>query len=171
MVARGTRGPRRRMRWIEITRAQHTPGAGSQSTQDLLFSFTGGVPTELRGHTLARIILQVSMYAEIAEATGDAIRLDYGVAMVSDEASVGAAFPDPAGPDAIPWILRDHRIVVDSGATLEQRDVTYVMYDVAVGRKFLDDSTHLRLVIDNSTVIGGGLASFHTGGRVLLWMP
>ena len=161
------RTPRRQAKWVEFAPTNHTITVGGQATQDLLLNLDGGT----KGLTIVRTILTMQMFANSSEATGDMIRLDYGLALVDVEAASAGAFPDPGFPDQVAWLHRGFRVVVDDGATLRLESVVLVECDTPVARVLRDDRSGYRLIIDNSTVIGGGTATVLTAGRVLLKLP
>ena len=157
---------KRLSRWVEIIPGQMSPGSATQTTKDL----SQNLPKAI-GHTLIRLLLQLHMWADVAEASGDMIRLDYGVAMVQDDAISAGAFPDPSEPEEIPWIMRDTRMVIDDGSNLKPDSLVTAVYDIRTMRIFRRADEQMRLIVDNTATIGGGVAQVVVTGRYLVKMP
>ncbi len=164
-----TRTPRRRKLWVS-----------GQTIFPILAATQGAVellgitaPIDMKGHTLLRSIIRMTMLVQQDEAVGDTIRLDYGLVMLNRDAATASAFPDPEDPvDQADWLMLDHAVLVSSSLD-ENAPANFVnrTYDLSAQRKFGNRDAGLFLVFNNATLVGAADVNAHITSRILLAMP
>jgi len=64
----------------------------------------GSVPAEHPGETVLRMLGEYIVQPTSAPAAGDAVLITAGIAVISTDAVIAAAFPDPHGEPEYPWL-------------------------------------------------------------------
>ena len=164
-TARRAQSVRRRRKWVEIRAVQQAAPLGGQSNSTLL---PAGI--EHVGSTLSLLLIQLSLHPDGDETAGDSCILEYGIAIVNEDAGAASAFPDPSGIDQVPWLMRDHAYVIKSAATTNA-DTTYRSYQLKGQRVIRDASSRLSFIIDNANLIAAMDVTYHITGRALLLLP
>ena len=166
MTTRGNVRARRRRKWLELREVDQLVTVNNQHNRTLMVA-----GTEFTQNTLILLLLRLSMHVQSGETAGDIVLLEYGIAMVNEDAGAAANFPDPVGPDQIPWLLRDHALLVSPGATVTPQGVITRDYTLRGQRIIRDAQTRLSLILNNTTVAGGGVINYHLTGRALFLLP
>jgi len=164
-TVRRARGPRRARKWIELKGGPTNIAPAGQASTGLL---TGGV--ELVGSTLTLILFQLTMRPATDETAEDSALLEYGITMVNADAQSAGALPDPSGPDQVPWLMRDHAVIVKATAD-DQQSMVYRQYILHGQRVIRDAQTSMVFVIDSTAITAAMDAIYHITGRILLLLP
>ena len=162
------RTPRRRKLWVSF-----------QTTFPVLAATQGGVEItpvgtipDLRGHTILRTIVRLTLVAQTDEASGDTALMTYGLAVMARDAAAASAFPDPDTPEQTDWLMLDHaRVASASGTALIPSNTVERTYDVNAQRKLGNRDASLFLVFTNTTVLAPTDVDVFITTRTLLAMP
>ena len=128
---------------------------------------------EKRGCTAVRMILHLQLFPTSPGAVSGVQNVQFGVGLVSDDAFVAAAMPDPSAGDDFPvggWMYRDSLLVVDETIATGPVPFTVVKQDLKVQRK-LGRST-VALMANNTAIQGSNFAiGFRGIIRILYKLP
>ena len=154
---------RRGVTWFDNSSVAQALPSGSQNNHDLSVNMTA---SDKRGCTVTRILLTLAMRPTLLDLENF---LFYGIVMVSEDAAIAAAYPDPdISTDEPGWMLRDFRSIMTHDLN-DPASIVTVTYDLRAQRKFTGASNSLRFLITN--VAGGGTAaSYSLLSRVLCRM-
>ena len=136
--------------WVD-TQIDSTISRSGQVNKSLI---TGLAPEEMRGVTLIRTIISVSVCSSTVAGAWGLQRVDLAIGVTSQEAFAAGVLPDPKTASDKPsrgWVWRTQRLVEQNGAST--RIVTHVMADIRGARKI--ENGELFIVIDNSAAVGG----------------
>ena len=162
----GVRTPRRQRKWVELRHSNQSVVSGGQSNNSLLASGIEHVKA-----TIAGVIIQMSFNVPSGETAGEIALLEYGIVTVNEDAASAAAFPDPNGPDQVPWLVKDHVLMISEGVTIGPLAVNYRTYRLKAQRVVRDASTRLSFVVNNTPIAGAFTVNYYLTGRVLLLLP
>ena len=168
MTTQRSSAPRRRMAWTETVISTNVLGAGGQIGHRI-FGPEGQL--SLVGATITRILFNLSMLPETGETGGDMGRLDYGMTMVDEDAATAGAFPDPAGSDTVPWVMRDMRILVNESTVRTPQSLVVALYDLSSQRILRSARHSLYFIMDNTTISGAITARYEIHARTLYKLP
>ena len=159
-------GPKRKTAWTDHL-FNFSLGSSSSTDQELM---TELIDPEKRGCTLIRTIIDLWFAPSGPGAAYGFMASDVGIGLVSPDARVGDAMPDPAASGDYPvsgWVWRS-RVVVQGYAGSEEAAVpTRVTLDLKSSRK-LDRSDPV-FIQDNQTAIGTGFVTQTMGIIRLLY--
>ena len=149
MVTR-RRAPRRRSVWLD-TLVNFTLTNANQASTDLMGSWDRD---DARGLTVVRTIVELAITPQTPGAADGLQRVDIAIGMVTREAFLAGALPDPETPGDSPiqgWMWRTRCMVVsDTAGALTP---TICRGDFRSARK-LDESGNLFAVYYNSSIAG-----------------
>ena len=124
------------------------------STGQGIASLTSNLSSvDLRGATLIRTILTISMYSSSVSGAWGTQRVNMAIGITSQEAFSAGVVPDPISVLEKPpqgWLWRGHRIVSQNGPGGEL--VQTAFYDIRGARKL--NNGVLFFVVDNSPDLG-----------------
>ena len=118
----------RRTRWLDDY-AVLSPPAGGQSESEIDTQLSGELHTQ--GITVVRLILRVT---GTPTTLGASANFTFGVVMVNLDAIAAGAFPDPAGVDEVPWMVRDRLFMIRDADAGPQS--VMASYDIRSMRKY-----------------------------------
>jgi len=124
--------------------------SGAQNLQTLI---TGLTPADMRGATLIRTLIMLSLSSNTVAGAWGVQRLDLGIGIASQEAFAAGAVPDPqVSGDKPPrgWVYRASHGVAQNGVGTPV--VSSLSADIRGARKI--ENGELYLVIDNVGVQG-----------------
>jgi len=162
------RAPRRSTTWIEEN-ADTIVATGALHGETLV-----NVPGNfsLVRSTITRILLTVVFEASAAEVAGDALRLDFGIAILSSDAVAASALPDPSTstPDSGMWLLRDMAELVLIATVRDPRSTMRMTYDLK-GQRILRQDNVVQLILKNTDISGAADMALRVMSRVLVKLP
>ena len=147
--------------WID-TIITSIPASGGQSQISLM---TGVAPVNMRGMTLIRTIISLSLFSTTVAGAWGVQGLNVAIGIASQEAFAAFALPDPnASTDKPPrgWVYRTHRSVAQNGAQ-GGPVVTRIDADIRGARKVENGEVYL---IANNDPLGGTPFSCRIEGLV-----
>ncbi len=143
--------------WAENVVNESTTSSGAD-TLDL----TAGLgEIDFKGYTLVRMIIDLTLGPLVFAANSlDSQRMSLGVAMVSDEAAIAGAFPDPNTTDRplTGWLWRAQAPVSEDPSVGNTR----IMADIRTQRKLMYGVPYLTIFNDAWT--GAGPFEVQTAG-------
>ena len=135
--------------WID-TSVGVSIGNGAQGNVSLM---TGVAPVNMRGMTLIRTIISLSMFStEVAGAWGVQV-ISIGIGVASQEAFAAGVLPDPTTPGDKPprgWVYRTQQSIWQNGAGAPV--VAQINADIRGARKI--ENGELYIICDNNSVAG-----------------
>jgi len=139
--------------WVDTNNALVIT-AGSQQSLSLI---TGLSPGDMRGATLIRTIVRMSLSSTSVAGAWGVQKVDVGIGITSQEAFAAGVLPDPSVSSDRPsrgWVYRDHIAVAQNGAGSPVLE--HIREDIRGARKI--ENGELFLVIDNTDQLGTSAA-------------
>ena len=155
-MANGRGAPRRSTAWDDSL-YNFSLGSSSQTDQELMQAVND---PEKRGCTLIRTIVNLWLAPQDPGIASGFMLADMGIALISPDARVADAYPDPEAAGDYPvtgWVWRDRIVIMNellsTGVVVPSR----VQLDLRSSRKL--DRADPVFIITNSVGLGGGFVT------------
>jgi len=135
--------------WVDTILFKQAATASQQSNSLM----TGVAPVNMRGMTLIRTIVSLSLFSNSVAGAWGVARCDFAIGVASQEAFAAGVFPDPAASTDKPprgWVYRTSKTVAQNG--VGGPVVTVLEADIRGARKI--ENGELYLVYDNVFLSG-----------------